>query len=104
VTKVSCRKNGGRKRCKKPKDGSALFADKDMTIRIYSTTRSDRNDIIIEVFKSKAVLIGSATINRCILSAIAGILEEIRGLGFKDKNAAAFGTYGWSGESAAMIT
>ncbi|GAB4220881.1 MAG: hypothetical protein Kow00102_11370 [Spirochaetota bacterium] len=31
--------------------------------------------------------------------AIAGILEEIEGLRFKDKKAAAFGCYGWSGES-----
>ncbi|MEA5113647.1 MAG: anaerobic nitric oxide reductase flavorubredoxin [Geobacteraceae bacterium] len=79
-------------------------ADKDVTIKIYNASRSDKNDIITEVFKSKAVLIGSPTINRGILSAIAGILEEIRGLGFKDKKAAAFGTYGWSGESVAMIT
>jgi flavorubredoxin len=79
-------------------------ADKDVTIKIYNAARSDKNDIITEVFKSKAVLIGSPTVNRGILSAIAGILEEIRGLGFKDKKAAAFGTYGWSGESVAMIT
>jgi len=79
-------------------------ADKDATIKIFNVARSDKNDIITEVFRSKAVLVGSPTINRGILSAIAGILEEIRGLGFKDKKAAAFGAYGWSGESVAMIT
>ncbi|MPN24992.1 Anaerobic nitric oxide reductase flavorubredoxin [bioreactor metagenome] len=35
---------------------------------------------------------------------MAGILEEIKGLGFKNKKAAAFGTYGWSGESVKIIT
>jgi flavorubredoxin len=79
-------------------------ADSEVTIKIYNAARSDKNDIITEVFKSKAILVGSPTINRGILSATAGILEEIRGLGFKDKKAAAFGTYGWSGESVAMIT
>jgi len=79
-------------------------ADPDVTIKIYNAARTDKNDIITEVFKSKAILVGSPTINRGILSAIAGILEEIRGLGFKDKKAAAFGAYGWSGESVAMIT
>jgi anaerobic nitric oxide reductase flavorubredoxin len=79
-------------------------ADEDVTIKIFNAARSDKNDIITEVFKSKAILVGSPTINRGILSAVAGILEEIRGLGFKDKKAAAFGAYGWSGESVAMIT
>lgn len=84
--------------------GGILQADPDVTVKIYNAARSDKNDIITEVFKSKAILVGSPTINRGILSAIAGILEEIRGLGFKDKKAAAFGSYGWSGESVAMIT
>ena len=84
--------------------GGILQADPDVTIKIYNAARADKNDIITEVFKSKAILVGSPTINRGILSAIAGILEEIRGLGFKDKKAAAFGAYGWSGESVAMIT
>ncbi|MCK4266396.1 MAG: anaerobic nitric oxide reductase flavorubredoxin, partial [Thermoplasmata archaeon] len=38
------------------------------------------------------------------LTSIAAILEEIRGLGFKGKKAAAFGSYGWSGESVKMIS
>lgn len=78
--------------------------DKDVTVKIYNAARSDKNDIISEVFKSKAIMVGSPTINKGILSAIAGILEEMRGLGFKNKKAAAFGAYGWSGESVAMIT
>jgi flavorubredoxin len=32
------------------------------------------------------------------------MLEEIRGLRFRGKKAAAFGTYGWSGESTRMIS
>jgi anaerobic nitric oxide reductase flavorubredoxin len=39
-----------------------------------------------------------------MLTGIAGILEEMRGLGFKNKKAAAFGTYGWSGESVKMVS
>ncbi len=79
-------------------------ANGDVTIRLFNVARSDKNDVITEIFKSEAVLVGSPTVNRGILSAIAGILEEMRGLGFKEKKAAAFGTYGWSGESVAMIT
>lgn len=73
------------------------------TVKLFNCARSDKNDTITEVFKSKAILVGSPTINQGILSAVAGILEEIRGLKFRNKKAAAFGTYGWSGESVGMI-
>ena len=35
---------------------------------------------------------------------VGGLLEMIKGLGFKNKKAAAFGSYGWSGESVKIIT
>lgn len=78
--------------------------DSEVVVKLYNTGRSDKNDVITEVFKSKAILVGSPTINKGILTSIAGILEEIRGLEFKNKKAAAFGCYGWSGESPKMIT
>lgn len=79
-------------------------ADERVTVKLFNSARSDKNDIITEVFKSKAVLVGSPTINRAILYSVAGILEEMRGLSFKNKKAAAFGAYGWSGESVKLIT
>jgi anaerobic nitric oxide reductase flavorubredoxin len=78
-------------------------ADPAVNIKLYNTARTDKNDIITEVFKSKAILVGSPTINKGVLSSIAGIMEEIKGLAFKNKQAAAFGTYGWSGESVKVI-
>ena len=72
--------------------------DPHVYIKLYNTARRDKNDIITEVFRSKAVLVGSPTVNKGVLSSVAGIMEEIKGLGFKNKKAAAFGTYGWSGE------
>ena len=50
------------------------------------------------------ILMGSPTINKGITVAAAGLLEEIEGLRFKGKKAAAFGTYGWSGESIGKIS
>jgi flavorubredoxin len=78
-------------------------ADDKAVVKLFNIARSDKNDVVTEVFKSKALLLGSPTINRGILSAVAGFLEEIRGLKFNEKKAAAFGTYGWSGESVDMI-
>jgi len=47
---------------------------------------------------------GSPTINQGVLVSVAGILEEIKGLKFKNKKAAAFGCYGWSGECTKIIS
>ena len=79
-------------------------ADPKVTVKLYNISMTDKNDVITEIFKSKGILIGSPTINKGILSALAGLLEEVRGLNFKKKKAAAFGTYGWSGESVKMLT
>lgn len=75
----------------------------DTTIKLLNASKYDKNDIVTEVFKSKAILIGSSTINKGILYSIAGTLEMIKGLGFKDKKAASFGSFGWSGESVKLI-
>ena len=49
------------------------------------------------------MLVGSPTFNRGLLPTIMPILEDLRGLGFENKIGAAFGSYGWSGESPRVI-
>jgi len=78
--------------------------DKSVAVKLFNVSRSDKNDVITEIFKSKVILVGSSTINQGILSASAAILEEIKGLKFKNKKAAAFGCYGWSGEAVKIIS
>lgn len=78
-------------------------ASPSTTVKLFNAARTDKNDIITEVFRSKGVLLGSPTINRGYLSSLGGLLEMMRGLSFKKKKAAAFGSYGWSGESVKML-
>lgn len=78
--------------------------NKDVTIKIMNSAKSDKNDIVVEAFKSKIVLIGSSTINNGILSSTASILEMLKGFRFRGKKAAAFGSYGWSGEAVKIMT
>jgi flavodoxin len=73
-------------------------------VKLFNLGQTDRNDAITEIFKSKAILISSPTISRGILVSVAGIFEKIKGLKFKNKKAAAFGCYGWSGESTKIIS
>lgn len=78
--------------------------NKDVTIKIINSAKSDKNDIVVESFKSKIVLMGSSTINNGILSSTASILEMLKGFRFRGKKAAAFGSYGWSGEAVKIMT
>jgi len=48
--------------------------------KMFHMAISDRNDVITEVFKAKAIIVGS-----------------------QNKIGAAFGSYGWSGESVKII-
>ena len=75
----------------------------DTDVKILNAALVDKNDIITEIFASKAVLVGSPTINYGYSYAIAGLLEMMRGLKFKKKRAAAFGSYGWSGDAVKLI-
>ena len=74
-----------------------------INLKLYNASITDKNDLITEIFKSKLVVLGSPTVNRGIMSSLAGLMEEVRGLGFKGKKAAAFGAYGWSGESVKTL-
>lgn len=79
-------------------------ADPSITVKLMNAAKEDKNDIITEVFRSKAILAGSSTINNGLLFSMGGILEMMKGMKFKNKKAAAFGSYGWSGESVKQLT
>ena len=46
---------------------------------------------------------GSPTVGNSILSSVAVWMEFLKQLKFKNKKAAAFGCYGWSGESVKIL-
>jgi flavorubredoxin len=78
-------------------------SNESITIKLYNAARSDINDIVTEIFKSKGIVVGSPTINKGVLHSISSLMDMARGLQFKNKKAAAFGCYGWSGESVKVI-
>jgi flavorubredoxin len=82
--------------------GEGLAAE-EVSYKTFYMPTSDRNDVITEIFRAKAIIIGSPTFNQGLLPTIAPILEDIKGLRFRNKIGAAFGCYGWSGESVKII-
>ena len=94
--------NGTRVLAEKIAEGIQL-ADPDVVVKVYNIAKYDENDIITEVFKSKAVMIGSPTYSNGILHSVAGFINLMKSLKFKNKKFAAFGCYGWSGEGVKAI-
>ncbi len=82
--------------------GDGLAAE-GVPYQIFHMAVSDRNDVVTEIFKAKAVIVGSPTFNRGVLPTLSPILEELKGLRFQNKIGAAFGSYGWSGEAVKII-
>ncbi len=77
--------------------------DEQVIVKLIHAAKTDKNDVITEIFRSKTVVLGSSTINKGYLHSIAGLLEMMKGLRFTKKNGAAFGSYGWSGESPKQL-
>ncbi len=72
-------------------------------VKIFNISKINKNDIMTEVFKSKAIAVGSPTVGSNILSSVGGWLDFLKELKFKNKKAAVFGCYGWSGESTKVL-
>jgi anaerobic nitric oxide reductase flavorubredoxin len=82
--------------------GAGLAAE-GVPYKVFYAPVAERNRVLTEIFKAKAVVVGSPTVNRGYISTLAAYMEDLRGLGFKNKVGAAFGSYGWSGEAVKMI-
>jgi flavorubredoxin len=62
-----------------------------------------RSDIMTEVLDAGAIIVGSPTLNNGIFPTISDFLTYMKGLKPQNKIGAAFGSYGWSGESVKLL-
>ena len=62
-----------------------------------------RSDVMTEVLDAGAILVGSPTLNNGLFPTVADFLCYLKGLKPQNKIAAAFGSYGWSGEAVKLI-
>lgn len=56
--------------------------DPRVAVKIFNVARSDKNDILTNVFRSKGVLVGTSTMNNVMMPKIAGLVEEMTGCVF----------------------
>ncbi|OGP59807.1 MAG: MBL fold metallo-hydrolase [Deltaproteobacteria bacterium RBG_13_49_15] len=62
-----------------------------------------RSDVMTEVLEAGAVVVGSPTLNNGLFPTVSDFLTYMKGLKPKNKIGQAFGSYGWSGESAKLV-
>jgi flavorubredoxin len=62
-----------------------------------------RSGIMTEVLDAGAIIVGSPTLNNGLFPTVSDFLTYMKGLKPQNKVAAAFGSYGWSGESVKLI-
>ena len=78
--------------------GQEGVAAKPMHLRSWH-----RSDIITEVLDAGAIIVGSPTLNNGLFPTVSDFLTYMKGLKPINKIGAAFGSYGWSGESVKLI-
>ncbi|MDO5689799.1 MAG: MBL fold metallo-hydrolase [Tissierellia bacterium] len=72
-------------------------------VKVLNVAKTDKNDGMTEIFRSRAIAVGSPTISNEIMNSVAGWLHFIKDLKFRGKKAAVFGAYGWSGEGNKIL-
>ncbi len=68
-------------------------------VKVMNAGIDHRSDIMTQLLEAKGLVVGSSTLNNNMLPQMADILTYIKGLRPRQKIAAAFGSYGWSGEA-----
>jgi flavorubredoxin len=82
---------------------TAGIESEDVNVRLMNTRKWHRSDIMTEILDAGAIAVGSPTLNNSIFPVIADVMTYIKGLKPQNKIAAAFGSYGWSGEAVKII-
>ncbi len=86
------------------KEGIETEFDKQVEVNLYDVVEVKTDKIVKMINISDGFLIGSATLVRDAVKPIWDILSSLYVEVIKNKPAAAFGSYGWSGEAVNNIT
>ncbi len=78
---------------------SEALAQAGVKVKLLSMNETHRSEVIYEVLDAGALIVGSPTLNNNILPQMADVMTYLKGLRPVNKIGAAFGSYGWSGES-----
>jgi flavorubredoxin len=72
-------------------------------VKVLNATGTSRAEVVTELIDAAALIVGSPTLNNHIFPTVADIMTYIKGLKPSGVVGAAFGSYGWSGESVRVL-
>ena len=78
--------------------------DAGVEAQLHHLRHTHYSDIVAELLEAGLFLLGSPTLNNGIFPSVGQFLTYLKGLKPKNKAAAAFGSFGWSGQAAGIIT
>ena len=78
---------------------SESLAQEGIKVKLLSMNETHRSEVVYEVLDAGALIVGSPTLNNNILPQMADVMTYLKGLKPANLIGAAFGSYGWSGES-----
>ncbi len=79
------------------------ISDSGLRVNMKNLKTNDISDIVTELLSSKAVLLGSPTLNNGMLPSMGAFLTYIKGLKPKKRIGLAFGSFGWGGQAVGEI-
>jgi flavorubredoxin len=78
---------------------SEALVQAGVRVKLLSMNETHRSEVVYEVLCAGALIVGSPTLNNNILPQMADVMTYLKGLKPANLIGAAFGSYGWSGES-----
>jgi len=79
------------------------LAAEGLEVHLFHMKKSHHSDVMGELWNAGAFVVGSPTHNNGVMPVIADLLTYVKGLKPLNKVGAAFGSFGWSGESPKLI-
>ncbi len=79
-------------------------ASQDVEVKLMKLRATDLTEIVTQILDSKAVLVGSPTLNNQMFPTLGQFLTYITGLRPKSKVWSFFGSYGWGGGAVRGMT
>ena len=79
------------------------FGDNGISTKLFDLKENHYSDIVPELLTSRYIAVGSPTLNNQMMPSVASFLCYLKGLSPKNREAVAFGSYGWGGQSIGLV-
>lgn len=80
-----------------------FFEENQIQTTVFNADKADKAEIIASIQAADAVWIGSSTKYADMIGNLEDLLIDLKDMNLEGKIAAAFGSYGWSGEAIEVI-